>query len=316
MAGIAFTPHREYPNKGIVFRPLIDDLATTGATHLSMVVQWSQDDVASERIFPHDVHTQKDAEVRSLVRYAQQRGLKVMLFPIVWVEQRAIGDWRGTLRPTDLDAWWASYERFIWHYADMAAELGVEAFSVGSELGAMEHDRPRWLKLIAGVKGRFKGKLLYSANWDHYAYVTFWDQVDYVGMTAYHELTDRNDADQATLDAAWVKIRDQLLAWQSRVGKPLVITEVGYPSQDGGAKWPWNYTLDGPLDHAEQRMAYEAFVKAWQGQKALGGVFFWNWFGLGGPTCGDYTPRGKPAEEVIRRWYGGSAKLDARAPAE
>lgn len=312
IAGIAFSPHREYPDKGVRFRPLIDELASTGATHMSMVVQWSQEDIASDEIEPHHTHTQKDEVVRALMRYAQQRGLKIMLFPIVWVESRAIGEWRGTLRPSDLEAWWQSYERFILHYAALAAEEGAVIFSVGSELGAMEHDRPRWLRLIQQVRARFDGAVIYSANWDHYAYVTFWDAVDYVGMTAYYELTDHTEASEAELTAAWIKIRDGLLTWLARVGKPLIITEIGYPSQDGGAQWPWNYTLGKALDHEEQRRAYAAFVAAWSDQPALAGVFFWNWYGLGGPTCGDYTPRGKPAEAVIRQWYQrGGGKLDA-----
>lgn len=316
MAGIAFTPHREYPEHDIWFRPLIDDLATTGATHISMVVQWAQEDVAADVIEPDEHDTQDDEVVRALIRYSRSRGLKVMVFPIIWVQKRAMGEWRGTLRPQSLERWWSHYERFIMHYAELAAEEGATMFSVGSELGSMERHRARWLKLIEKVRGRFKGELLYSANWDHYDQVTFWDALDFVGMTAYYELTDRNEADQATLTAAWVKIRDTLLAWQQRVGRPIILTEVGYPSQDGGARQPWNYTLHNKVDHEEQRRAYEAFVTAWSGEEALGGVFFWNWYGLGGEPCRDYTPRGKPAEQVIRRWYTEKPKARPKAAPE
>ena len=31
--------------------------------------------------------------------------------------------------------------------------------------------------------------------------------------------------------------------------------------------------------------------------------FLWNWFGRGGPDDGGFTPRGKPAEGVLRRWF-------------
>ena len=40
--------------------------------------------------------------------------------------------------------------------------------------------------------------------------------------------------------------------------------------------------LRGPVDLEEQRRAYQAFVEAWRGVDALGGVFFWIWDGAGG----------------------------------
>jgi hypothetical protein len=43
------------------------------------------------------------------------------------------------------------------------------------------------------------------------------------------------------------------------------------------------------------------------------GVFFWLWRAddtQGGTGCSDFTPHGKPAEEVLRRWYGGNLSND------
>lgn len=303
LKGIAFTPHAEYPDKGVRFAPMIDELAATGATHMSMVVQWSQPDVRASAVAPHPVETQDDAVVRQLIRRARAKGLEVMVFPIIWVEQRKIGEWRGTLAPADPEAWWASYRRFILHYAALAKDEGAGLFSVGSELASLEREEARWRALIAEVRGVFPGKLLYSANWDHYEPVPFWDALDYVGLTGYYELVSTNDATEEAMRAAWIRIRDGLTRWQAGVGRPLVFTEIGYPSIDGGARQPWNYTAVGAVDHEEQRRAYAAFRAAWEGHPALGGVFFWNWFGLGGPTCGDYTPRLKPAAAVIRSWF-------------
>ena len=35
----------------------------------------------------------------------------------------------------------------------------------------------------------------------------------------------------------------------------------------------------------------------------LAGALFWNWWGPGGPEDRWYTPKGKPAEAVLRRWF-------------
>ncbi len=303
---MALAPYYELP--GLTFHAMVDEVAGIGASHLSVVVSWSQPNVRSSRIAPHPKETQDDAVVRGIIRRAHARGLKVMLFPILWVERRAIGEWRGTLRPDEPDVWWREYRRFLMHYAKMAADEGVEVFSVGSELASLEAQLKQWRSLIGEVRGGFGGRLLYSANWDHYAEVPFWSDVDLVGLTGYYRLTESTDPSQTELDAAWRAVRVRLVKWQRQVGKPLVFTELGYPSIDGAARSPWDYTGERALDVEEQRRCYEAFYRAWADEPALHGVFFWNWWGPGGATDKWYTPKGKPSEAIIRRWYSRSRR--------
>jgi hypothetical protein len=52
-----------------------------------------------------------------------------------------------------------------------------------------------------------------------------------------------------------------------------------------------------------QRRCYEAFVRVWRPERHFGGVYFWNWWGLGGPRDTDYTPRRKPAEKHLREFF-------------
>lgn len=301
--GVALTPHFEDAARGLDFDRMVDEIAALGASHVSIVVQWSQRDVRATSIAPHPTESQPDAVIRRLMRRARAKGLEVMVFPILWVEQRALGEWRGTLKPQDEPAWWRAYRRFILHYADLAAAEGASVFSVGSELASLESRTERWRALIADVRSRFGGRVLYSANWDHYAEVTFWDQVDLIGLTGYYRLTESKTPTGAELNLAWAAVRDTLVRWQATHAKPLVFTELGYPSSDGAARSPWDYTTGAPVDLEEQRLCYEAFYAAWIREPALGGVVFWNWWGPGGPKDGYYTPRGKPAEEVIRRWF-------------
>ena len=240
MDGMALAPYYELP--GLSFDTMVDEVAALGASHLSVVVSWSQPNVRASRIAPHPKETQGDAVVRTIIRRGHARGLKVLLFPILWVERRSIGEWRGTLRPDDPDVWWREYRRFVMHYAKMAAEERVAVFSVGSELASLESQVERWRALIASVRGVFGGRLLYSANWDHYAGVPFWTDVDLVGLTGYYRLTESTQPAQEELDAAWRAVRDRLVKWQRGVGRPLVFTELGYPSIDGAARSPWDYT--------------------------------------------------------------------------
>ncbi len=281
------------------------EIADTGATDVALVVSWSQATVASTTIGPTRAVTVDDDQLRHAVQRARRLGLAVTVFPILDVRKTREGAWRGTLAPADIDGWWRSYEAFILHYARIAQAEGASALIVGSELATTEAWRDRWFHLIGRVEDAFDGALIYSANWDHFESVSFWQRVDYIGVSAYFELTDDSDASEADLTRAWRARRDELVAYAKRVGKPLWITEIGYPSMDGAARWPWNYTRKAPIDLEEQRRCYAAFVAAWDGVESLGGAFFWIWWGDGGPKDRTYTPRGKPAEAILRAWYGG-----------
>lgn len=294
--------HRD-PDRGQWKRRLVE-IRKSGATHVSVVVHWRQRDVRSTTLAPHPDITVPDARLRQVLREARRQKLEVFLFPIVDVEIRRPMEWRGTIAPTDVDAWWKAYEAFILHYARIAAEEKADLYSVGSELGSTEAWRDRWYHLISRVQKLYKGPLVYSANWDHYTHVSFWERVDYLGVTGYHELTRSNDASVDELTRAWAKVRAQLVAFAQKQGKPLMITEVGYTSQDGAAVHPWDYTSRARVDLEEQRRCYEAFVAAWKGEPALAGVFWWIWYGEGGERDPGYTPRGKPAEKVLRAWFG------------
>lgn len=305
--GVAVTPYSEDPGRGLTFRGMVDEIADLGATHVSIVVQWSQANVASNRILPHPKETQDEAVVRDMMRRARARGLRVTLFPIIWLENRGPGLWRGTLRPENPAQWWASYRAFILHFAALAREERADLFSVGSELASMEADAERWRALIADVRAQFPGKLVYSANWDHYEHVPFWDALDFIGLTGYHRLTQVQPPAQPTeaeLVDSWARIRTVLLDWQAnhQPGRPLLFTEVGYPSIDGAAYRPWEYTLGGTVDLEEQRRCWAAFTSAWAGEGRLAGFFAWNWWGVGGPDDANYTPRGKPALQLLRNF--------------
>lgn len=286
------------------YRALVDEVAATGATHISVVWVWWQEDLRATRISNVPGWSATDEQVQDTLRYARDKGLHVTAFPIVRLKKSSRDEWRGRIAPEREDDWWQSYTDFILHAAEVAKASGAERLCVGSELLSREAMRGRWVEVIDRVRmAAPELELLYSANWDHFEAVSFWDKVDVVGMTAYWELTRDPEASVTDLMLSWQSIRPQVEDFARRLGRSIIFTEVGYPSIDGGAAWPWDETRTAPLDQEEQRRAYEAFVRAWSGASALTGVYFWNWFGFGGPKDGNYTPRDKPAADVLRAWY-------------
>jgi len=215
------------------------------------------------------------------------------------------GDWRGVIRPSDPDAWWRSYGRFVLAQARLAARERVELFAIGSELTSMtvpEH-AARWGALARSVREVYPGPLTVSLNHDALDRTAPVAHVDVVGVSAYFPLADDPDASGAELRLGWARAAARLRALAARTAKPLVLLEVGYPSMDGGAVRPWDYTTSAPIDLLEQHAAYRAFVDTATAPDAsfLRGAFAWTWLGPGGPHDRWYTPRDKPAERELRR---------------
>src|SRR3954467_10138458 len=225
--------------------------------------------------------------------------------PIVLLHSpRGATEWRGTLKPESWEDWFVSYREIMKHYAIIAEAGGVDVLSVGSELVSAENRVDQWHRLIRMVRKIYHGKLTYSANWDAYTRVPFWDQLDLIGMNSYYTLGNDSKVSVDEIVDRWRGIQRDLLAFQKRQGRPILFTEVGWCSLANAASEPWDYTRTSlPVDLELQRKLYEGFFKAWQGNPALGGFMFWEWTsGEGGPADRGYTPENKPAEKVLKEW--------------
>jgi hypothetical protein len=126
-------------------------------------------------------------------------------------------------------------------------------------------------------------------------------------MTSYYTLADEKNASVDEIVERWRPIHQEIMDWRGTVGKPLLLTEVGWCSQEGAATAPWNYYQNQkatPAGLEEQRRLYEAFLRVWDGSPGLLGVCWWEWTSSpGGSGDFNYTPKNKPAEQVLRRWF-------------
>jgi len=284
------------------------EIKKLGADHVSLVVSWYQKDSSANEIYPRykpfeDFNTTPDLKIIKVIQQAQKRGLKIFLFPILRIEERKEKEWRGNIHPKDLQLWLKNYQNFTLHYARLAEKYHVTLFSIGSELCSVENQTQFWNNLIASIRQFYKGQLIYSANWDHYKKIDFWDKLDFLGLNGYYELADNSKPKLQDVIRKWWDIENEISAWQEHHHKPLIFTEIGYPSMDGTCQKPWDYTRNAPVDLEEQALCYEAFFLSWEKSQKLGGVYFWNWYGQGGVNDRSYTPRGKPAEKVLTKWY-------------
>ncbi|MEE9219735.1 MAG: hypothetical protein V3U98_11780 [Acidobacteriota bacterium] len=292
-------------------RPRVRELARLGFDSISLVVPVVLADVRSIDFYAEPTVTPSDEALRRAARLSHAMGMRVLLFPIVYVWELKEGEWRGTIDPADWDVWFERYGELILRYARLAREEGIEYFSVGSELCSSEAREQAWRELIARVRRQYPGALTYSANWDHRDVAQFFDALDFIGMNAYFRLSaGGGDPSDEELGRAWEPVIEEVESWAARWGKPLVVTEIGYPSRTGAAYDPWDYTLEGEPDASGQARLYRAFLSAWARVTGLSGVYFYLWWGEGGPHDAGYTPRGKAAEAVLREWLASAPERD------
>jgi hypothetical protein len=288
-------------------------LAATGAGWMGLLTTWYMPTRSSSTIARDPDRSNDDDVVRRAIDEAHALGLKVMLKPHVDVKD---GTWRAQIAPSDTGAWFDSYAAFIEHHAAIAAEKNVAMLCVGTELISMTRSpyAGDWARVIARVRGRYAGTLVYAANAndaaDEFTSASLWPLVDVLGLDVYTPLTAKTDPTRAELVAAWRRNRDghDMLAayrgFQQAWGKPLVFTEVGYRSADGANRAPWDWGASLAADPAEQADCYAALYEVWSREEAwFRGPFWWSW-DVAGPKAGDtgYNPRGKSAEEVLRQW--------------
>jgi len=248
-----------------------------------------------------------DEELAQVVRAAHRLGMRVMLKPHVWVGG---GAFTGNIRfddPGRRAAWLASYRRMALHYARVAELEGFDLFCVGNELGGMTIHETEWREIIAAVRRVFRGPVTYAANWgEEFETLRFWDALDFIGLNNYYPLAEEPDEDPRTLMARADALAEKIARLQRRWQRPILFTEVGYPSVRGGTMRTWARSRTQSVSVEEQAAGYEATLRAFSGQPWLSGMFWWNWPSHGrggGPQDVSYTPRGKPAAEILRTWY-------------
>lgn len=249
--------------------------------------------------------------VQKTIELAKASNIKVILKPQVYVPR----SWTGDLDFSDeeWENWESDYENYIIPFAEMADSLHVEVFCIGTEFKKSVKKREAfWRALIKKVRGVYKGRLAYAANWDEYQDVPFWDALDMVGINAYFPLTKSKTPSTAELKKAWLPYRKQIRKFYNRVKKPIVFTEYGYLSVDGCAHNTWE--LEGKIkqlsiNQEAQANAIHALFEVFWDEPYWHGGFLWKWFpnmkGGEGYDERDYTPQGKKGEIVLKEWFNG-----------
>ncbi len=253
---------------------------------------------------------EKEEGIRECIQLAQQNNIKIMLKPQVYIHD----SWTGEMEfKTELEwqKWESEYEKYILTFAKIAQEYKVELFCIGTEFVKSSEQRIEfWNQLIRKIRNHYEGLLTYSDNWDHYQKISFWTQLDFIGISAYFPLVDSLNPTQNLLHLAWQKWIEELQEYSTKQNKKILFTEYGYLSVDGSAGKSWELEQGIENRHINEQAQADAFNSLYSSlwnQSWWAGGFIWKWFpeGMGheGYPERDYTPQGKLAEPIIKSWY-------------
>lgn len=128
-----------------------------------------QDTAQSEEICYTSEATVSDDELKGMIDYAKELGMRVALKPTVNCKN---GTWRAHINFFDEDVvcepkwcnWFESYTEFQLHYARLAKEMGVEMHIAGCEMVMAERREAEWRKLIADIRSEFDGLVSYNTD--------------------------------------------------------------------------------------------------------------------------------------------------------
>ena len=256
-----------------------------------------------------------DAGLKRTAELAKAAGIKTLLKPHIWLQNSQKGKWRGEIamdNEANWQRWFASYKKFILHYAKLAEENHIEALAIGTELYATAIQREQdWRDIIAMVRKVYHGELTYSANWyKEFEEIKFWDALDYIGIQGYFPLTEKENPSIDELKNAWQPYLNAIERVSKKFHKPVIFTEIGYKSTKNTAARPWEWPgrfvgASSAIDLMTQANCYEAFFQVFWQKKWFAGVYFWKWFpGLNRSVKEkDFTPQNKPAEQVMAKWF-------------
>lgn len=297
--GVNFTNYSRHGYQSDASKASLQHYRTSGGEWITIIKTYYQETTSASHIFDDSLKTPSASAIDTIVLEAQQLGLKIGMVP--HVDVRA-GNWRGDISPHDVDAWFTQYISLIVIFAQQAQRLHVDLFSIGCEFKALS-TKPQWHNVIDSVRHYYTGELTYCANWNEYQQISFWDNLDYVGIDWYVPL---HTGQQSTLEQEQSTLElfvTELGRWAGT--RKILLTEIGFPSQHEATLTPWLAPTTGTKDWAMQAECYRMILETFPHRPWFAGLFWWEWeaerYEPEYPR--NFNPAGKNAEEVLHEFW-------------
>ncbi len=254
--------------------------------------------------------SENDESIISAFLSAKKLGLRSMLKPHILMRGGNWG-WPGEIEMQNEEDWqmfFKYYYSWIRHYALLADMYEMDIFCIGVELMETTRDhQAEWREIIARIRQIYHGPIVYAANWyEEFEQITFWDELDYIGLNLYYPLSKKDTVTLTDLKEGMqtgLPIIEKIVL---KYNKPLLLTEVGFTSSAASWQNPHERKRRASVVLEDQALSYKAIFESFWDKEWFYGFYWWKWptyLENGGEQHNGFTPNGKPAEEVVKRWY-------------
>ena len=302
-----------------------DIVDRTNANWLAMSPLISLEQQNSGEFRPYEFPvSQETFKMREAIETVLSSGVRnIMLKPLTSFAAISDSDFWGDFFLETEEEWQemenAYSDLFLGFAALSEAFPQVRMLSIGNELREFAVRRPRFFReLITRLRVDYPNlKLTYAANWDEYDRISFWEDLDYIGLNSYFPLVDKKTPQVDEIKEAFVPVKNDILTVARNAGVPVLFTEYGFRSIDYNVRRPWDH---GPVQIGvnvnlqAQSNAYTAFFETFWDEPWVAGGFFWEWYveiDIFNPvfisTENGWYINGKPAEAIVRERYSRGA---------
>jgi hypothetical protein len=295
------------------FKQVVDRMKNDGAGTITFVIQHNVQNLNSNDVFPVAITPTDDALING-INYVKSKGMKAAFNMFIDCN---CGAWRAEINPTDRNQFFNSYSTVVQKYAKIAQANGIDFINLGTEMASLSNpgvniqNTQKWRDLIRNTRSNYSGKLTYGGNWgapyEEMSKIEFWNDLDFIGISAYFDLSKDETPSVDTLKTAWANIESTTLQpLVNRWNKPIVFTEMGYRSVNQAGNSPGDWSRPAYFMEDGQANAFDALFSFFNTKTYLAGVNVWDISSdpnYGGQGNVDYTFVNKKAENIIKKWF-------------
>lgn len=322
VAGVELSP-TYYPSWQPFISKTFQRLTNLGANWVGIDPTWSVTRANPPVVEPVAGRDALWPDLISTIQQAKAQGHKVVVKPVMTFPSYTAVACNEAICPTAADLWWQEgqrdyswwlvwfehYRDFLLHHADLATQTGADALVIGGDWlnpampsgllvdgapsGILSDAEGRWRNLIADVRQRYQGPLLWSLGYTEGQILPpFLDTVDQIYLDwrinpgspdnpspAVDELEAQFSAD---LDG---RIKDI----QTLTGKPILVA-ISAPSNP---------------DMVYQNNNYEALLSALSQREWISGVISSQYYPPAELQDSTSSVHGKSAEVLLQNWFFG-----------
>lgn len=311
-----------------------------GVNWTTLNINLCQENIFSTKLFIDFEYTVSETEIIEMTKLLHENDVRVLLKPcftsldgapmccLEFPGENACRQIEG-VETNYWKKWFKSYIESMRFFAGLAQKAGVDSMMIGAELLGTEGLDHYWNQVISEVRKIYSGPITYEFTYasrkEHK--LEWMKNLDYLSYSYYppaaEQLPDIYNVPMEDVEAVPTPTVEEMVEFlkprRDRIasimeyfdGMPIVFTEIGVRSSHGCTMLPYNYLWDTRYDGEEQANFMEAIFRTFNDLPGWMGMFWWKWDETQyrphyhNDPAGDkgFTIQGKPAEEVLKKWY-------------